>query len=303
MVGTKAIRAAKGSLRDHKTAIDYVVIVVFALLSLLTLYPFYNVVILSLSNTVAVAKHTPYVLPYTFDLTGYITIIKDNNFVRALLVSLFVTIVGTSVNMFLSVIGAYVLSKRKLIGRKVFLTLILFTMLFNGGLVPTYMVVKDLGLVNSLWSMILPAAISTYYLIIMKNYFLNLPAGLLEAANLDGASEWTILWKIAIPISKPFMATFALFYAVERWNEWYNALLYINNTSIQPLQIYLRDILVALNSQLSTQAQQMMSSTQKVSASAVQMATIVVTTVPILCVYPMVQKHFVKGIMVGGLKE
>ena len=301
MVGTSKIE--HGSMRNKKGSMDIVVTIVFAVLSLITLYPFYNVVILSLSNTVTVAKHTPYLLPYAFDLTGYATIIQDNNFIRALLVSLFVTIVGTCTNMFLSVIGAYVLSKRQLIGRKVFLTLILFTMLFNGGLVPTYMVVKSFGLVNSIWSMILPAAISTYYLIIMKNYFLNLPAGLLEAANPDGASEWTILWKIAIPISKPFMATFALFYAVERWNEWYNALLYINDTSIQPLQIYLRDILVALNSQLSTQAQQMMSSSQKVSASAVQMATIVVTTVPILCVYPMVQKHFVKGIMVGGLKE
>lgn len=207
------------------------------------------------------------------------------------------------INMFLSVTGAYVLSKRQLIGRKVFMTMILFTMLFNGGLVPTYMIIKDLGLINSIWSMILPTAISTYYLIIMKNYFLNLPAGLIEAARLDGAGEWTILWKVAIPISKPFIATFALFYSVERWNEWYNALLYINKKDLAPLQIYLRDILVNLSGQLSAQAQQMLSATEKVSTSAVQMATIIITAVPIICVYPFLQKYFVNGVMVGGLKE
>ena len=249
------------------------------------------------------ATHTPYVLPFTIDLTGYRTILQDEYFLKALGVSVFVTLVGTSINMFLSVTGAYVLSRRGLIGRKVMLTLVLFTMLFGGGLVPTYMIVKNLGLVNSIWALVLPTAISTYYLIIMKNYFLNLPDGLLEAAQLDGANEWQILWKIAIPISKPFIATFALFYSVERWNEWYNALLYINKKDLSPLQIYLREILISLNTQLSTQAQQMISSTQKVSTTAVQMAAIIVTAVPIICVYPFLQKYFVRGIMVGGLKE
>ena len=289
--------------KSRITCYDVCVVAVFTLLALLTLYPFYDVLILSLSNTVSVATHTPYVLPFTIDFTGYRTILQDEYFLKALAVSLFVTLVGTSINMFLSVTGAYVLSKRGLIGRKVMLTLILFTMLFGGGLVPTYMIVKDLGLVNSIWTMVLPTAISTYYLIIMKNYFLNLPDGLLEAAQLDGANEWQILWKVAIPISKPFIATFALFYSVERWNEWYNALLYINKKDLSPLQIYLREILISLNTQLSTQAQQMISSTQKVSTTAVQMAAIIVTAVPIICVYPFLQKYFVRGIMVGGLKE
>ena len=120
---------------------------------------------------------------------------------------------------------------------------------------------------------------------------------------MDGANEWTILWKIAIPVSKPFVATFALFYSVERWNEWYNALLYISKAELAPLQIYLRDVLIGLSGQLSAQARQMMDSTQKVSTTAVQMATIVIATAPILCVYPFLQKHFVNGIMVGGLKE
>lgn len=298
------MRVKTKKLKKTRTGgFDVVLIAVFTLLALITIYPFYNVLILSVSNTVSVATHTPYLLPYVIDFTGYKTILQDIYFLKSLGVSLFVTIVGTTINMFLSVIGAYVLSKRQLIGRNLFLSMILFTMLFSGGLVPTYMIIRNMGLINNIWVMILPTAISTYYLIIMKNYFLNLPAGLLEAAHLDGANEWTILWRIAIPISRPFIATFALFYAVERWNEWYNALLYINQKDLYPLQIYLRDILVSLNSQLSSQAQQMLNATQKASTSAVQMATIIITAVPIICVYPFLQKYFVNGIMVGGLKE
>lgn len=282
---------------------DVVVIIMFAALALLTLYPFYNVIILSFSNTESVAKHIPYLLPFALDLTGYKTIIQDSDFINSLLVSLFVTIVGTAVNMVLSVIAAYVLSRKYLDGRNMIMSVIVFTMLFGGGLVPTYMVIKDMGLINKVWAMILPTAINTYYLIIMKNYFLGLPDGLFEAAKLDGAGEWTMLWKVAFPLSKPIMATFTLFYAVDRWNEWYNELLYINKKALSPLQIYLRDILTSLNSQLSTQAQQMMGSTQKVSTSAVQMATIVITALPIMLVYPYLQKYFVNGVMVGGIKE
>ncbi len=282
---------------------DVVVIIMFAALALLTLYPFYNVIILSFSNTESVAKHIPYLLPFALDLTGYKTIIQDSDFINSLLVSLFVTIAGTAVNMVLSVIAAYVLSRKYLDGRNMIMSVIVFTMLFGGGLVPTYMVIKDMGLINKVWAMILPTAINTYYLIIMKNYFLGLPDGLFEAAKLDGAGEWTMLWKVAFPLSKPIMATFTLFYAVDRWNEWCNALLYINKKALSPLQIYLRDILTSLNSQLSTQAQQMMGSTQKVSTSAVQMATIVITALPIMLVYPYLQKYFVNGVMVGGIKE
>lgn len=282
---------------------DVVVIIMFAALALLTLYPFYNVIILSFSNTESVAKHIPYLLPFAVDFSGYKTIIQDSDFINSLLVSLFVTIVGTALNMVLSVIAAYVLSRKYLDGRNIIMSVIVFTMLFGGGLVPTYMVIKDMGLINKVWAMILPTAINTYYLIIMKNYFLGLPDGLFEAAKLDGAGEWTMLWKVAFPLSKPIMATFTLFYAVDRWNEWYNALLYINKKALSPLQIYLRDILTSLNSQLSTQAQQMMGSTQKVSTSAVQMATIVITALPIMLVYPYLQKYFVNGVMVGGIKE
>lgn len=285
------------------TVFDVVLLIFFILAALITVYPFYHVVIVSLSNTVSYAQHTPYVLPYTFDLTGYRTIFKDGAFYRSVGITLFITVVGTMVNMVLSVTGAYALSRKTLVGRNVFLALILFTMLFSGGLIPSYLVNKGLGLVNSVWVMIIPSAISTYYLIIMKNYFVSLPQSLLEAAKIDGANELTILVKIIIPISMPFMATFFLFYAVERWNEWYNAMLYINEKALEPLQIYLRNVLINMSNNLSAIAKQMLNKTQKVSSQAIQMATIVVTTVPIICVYPFVQKHFVKGVMIGGLKE
>ncbi|MFV0528463.1 MAG: carbohydrate ABC transporter permease [Lachnospiraceae bacterium] len=286
-----------------KKTFDIVVIIVFVFMALITIYPLYNVIVLSFSNTQAVAKHTPYLLPYVFDLTGFKTILQDKVFLNSLLVSIFVTVVGVTINVFFSLIAGYVLSRRYLLGRNILMTLILFTMLFSGGLVPTYLVVKDLGLINSVWAMILPTALNTYYLIIIKNYFLGLPEGLFEAAKLDGAGEWTMLWKIAVPLSKPIVATFTLFYAVERWNEWYNALLYISDKTLAPLQIYLRDILISLNSQLSSQAQQMMSAGGKVSGSAMQMATIVITALPIMLIYPYLQKYFVNGVMVGGIKE
>ena len=282
---------------------DVILVIFFSVLCLITLYPFYNVVIVSFSSTVAVAQHSPYILPYSFDLTGYKTIFNDGGFFRALMVSLFVTVAGTVINMLLSVSGAYVLSKKSLVGRNFFLWMILFTMLFSGGLIPTYLNIRNLNLVNNIWVLILPTAISTYYLIIMKNYFVSLPASLTEAAKIDGANEIVILCKIILPISLPFMATFFLFYAVERWNEWYNAMLYINEKQYEPLQIYLRNVLINMSAQLTSQAQQMLGRTKRVSVQSIQMATIVVTTVPILCVYPFVQKHFVKGIMIGGIKE
>lgn len=282
---------------------DVVLYLVFGLIALITIYPFYNVLVVSLANTLASATYSPYLYPHVFDLTGYKTIMSDTYFYRSLGTTLFVTIVGTTLNMVFSVTAAYVLSRKRLIGRKFFLSAILFTMLFSGGLIPTYLVVSGLGLDNSIWSMIFPSMISTYYLIIMKNYFVSLPASLEEAARIDGANEFVVMTRIFIPISKPFMATFLLFYAVERWNEWWNAYLYISDKNIKPLQIYLRDVLVNFNSQLATQAQSMMSSHNKVFVQSIQMATIIITMLPILCVYPFVQKYFVKGVLVGSVKE
>ncbi len=287
----------------QRSTMDTVIAIILGIMTVAAVFPFYQVVLLSFADMASYARHPLYLLPYCFDLTGYKTIFEDPMFFTSLGVTLFITVVGTTINMFLSVMGAYVLSRKYLIGRKFFLNLIIFTMLFNGGLIPTYLVIKNLKLVNTIWAMILPCGISTYYLIIMKNYFMSLPDSLLEAARLDGANEYHILVKVVLPISVPFMATFILFYAVERWNEWYLANLYINKSALYPLQTYLRNVLISMSNTLNDIAKQFMQGHAKVNSTAVQMATIVVATVPILCVYPFVQKHFVKGVMVGGIKE
>ena len=292
----------KAKKNKRLSAFEAVLYLVFGILAAVTLYPLYNVLIVSFSNTVTSARYSPYLYPHVFDLTGYKAIIRDQYFFKSLTTTLFVTAAGTTMNMTFSVVAAYVLSKKRLLGRRFFLSAILFTMLFSGGLIPTYLVMCDLHLDNTVWCMILPTMISTYYLIIMKNYFTSLPVSLGEAACIDGANELVILLRVYLPISKPFMATFALFYAVERWNGWWEAFLYINDKNIKPLQIYLRDVLVSFNTQLGSQAQSILSG-DKVFVQSVQMAAIIVTMIPILCLYPFLQKYFVKGVMIGATKE
>jgi len=291
-------------MKDRKKTklFDIILYILFGILALITIYPFYNVFIVSFSNTKASVEHSPYILPYVFDLEGYKAIMNDVFFFKSLIVTIFVTVVGGTLNMVFSIIAAYVLSRRGLIGRKFLLSLILFTMFFSGGMIPTYLVISDFKLVDNVFSMILPTMLNTYYVIIMKNYFASLPIGLSEAASIDGANALTILLRIYLPISKPFMATFALFYAVERWNGWWSAFLYISNKNIKPLQIYLREVLVNFNTQLATQAQSMLTQ-EKIFIQSVQMAAIVVTMLPILCLYPFLQKYFVSGIMIGSIKE
>ena len=291
-------------MKEKKTVklFDIVLYILFGILALITLYPFYNVFIVSFSNTKASVEHSPYIIPYVFDLEGYKTVMKDIFFFKALFVTIFVTVVGGFLNMVFSIIAAYVLSRKGLIGRKFLLSIILFTMFFSGGMIPTYIIISDFKLTNNIFSMILPTMLNTYYVIIMKNYFASLPIGLQEAASIDGANALVILLKIYLPISKPFMATFALFYAVERWNGWWEAFLYISDKNIKPLQIYLREVLVNFNTQIATQAQSILSQ-NKVFIQSVQMATIVVTMLPILCLYPFLQKYFVTGIMIGSIKE
>ncbi len=292
------------SLHRRRTdPVNLGIYLLFAVLAFLTIFPFYNVIILSLTNIQSYASHIPYILPYEIDWSAYKEIINDKYFVKSLGVTVFITIVGTALNMLVSTMTAYVLSRKRLLGRKFFTGMLLFTMLFSGGLVPTYLTVQAYGLQNSIWSMIFPCMLNTYYVLIMRNYFMTLPDALEDAAKIDGANDIQILFRVYVPISRPFMATFGLFYAVERWNEWWNAYIYISDKDLKPLQIYLKDILVTYNTQLAPQLQSMLEGQQTSFPVAMHMATIVVTMLPIICVYPFVQKHFVKGVMLGSIKE
>jgi putative aldouronate transport system permease protein len=284
--------------------INIVLISILTLFSLVVLFPFYNVLITSFASIKGLAEHSFYILPYSFDLTSYKNLFKEVQFYRSFLVTVEITIMGVIFNMFLSVTGSYALSKKSLPGRNLLLGMVIFTMFFSGGLIPYYLVIKALGMLNNILVLVIPAGFSTMYLIIMKNYFHTIPESLEESAKMDGANEFYILAKIIIPISKPFMVTFALFYAVERWNEWWNAMIFINETSKTPLQIFLRNLLVNMSVQLTSSAQAVIESRMSsVYIYATQMAAIVISAIPILCVYPFLQKHFVKGIMIGSLKE
>ena len=293
----------KLEVKKRWSLFDIAACILLGLITLVTLFPFYNVVIISIAKFDVISKHNVYLLPLSFDLSAYSVIMNDAKFWTSTLNSIIVTVVGVSLSMVISVSGAYALSKKGMPGRNIFLTLILFTMFFNGGLIPFYLIIKELGLVNNILVMIVPAALNTFYLIIMKNYFATIPEGLEESAKLDGANDIYILVKIILPISAPFIATFALFYAVERWNEWWYALIFISDSSKAPLQIYLRETLITSNSMLGTIAAQMAEKKMsQVYAPALQMATIVITSIPIILVYPFLQKHFAKGILVGSIK-
>lgn len=307
VINKKANRKSTKSIHNLSNRSDLTVNVllgvILTIMAIITMFPFYYVILVSFASIKGLAQHLLYLLPYSFDLTAYIKLFKEAHFYRAFGVSVFVTAFGVMINMLLSVSGAYALSKKRLPGRNFILAAILFSMFFSGGLIPYYLVVKAVGLVNNILVLIIPTGITTMYLIIMKNYFNTIPASIEESAKIDGANDLYILIKIILPISKPFIATFALFYAVDRWNEWYNALIFISDSAKVPLQIYLRELLINMNVQLTSSAAAVVESKAGVGIQATQMASIVISTIPVICVYPLLQKHFVTGIMIGSIKE
>ncbi|GJM71648.1 hypothetical protein HMSSN036_38640 [Paenibacillus macerans] len=214
--------------------------------------------------------------------------------------SIYVTLVGTIVNLFFTVTMAYPMARRNLMGRNLILNLVIFTMLFGGGMIPTYLVIRDLQLLDTLNSLILPGAISAFNLIIVKNFFQELPPELEDAAKIDGCNELGLLWRIVLPLSKPVLATFTLFYAVGHWNNFFSALLYINDPAKWPLQVMLRQIVML--SQAAGDINSMDPTFVQPPEQSIKMAVIVVGTIPILCVYPFLQKHFAKGVLLGSIK-
>ncbi len=284
--------------------VDIMVYTICILIAILMILPFYNVVIRSFATPAAIAKQQFYILPTSFDLSAYKAIVDGGKFMRAFGVSAFVSVVGTLISMMFTVCGGYVLSKKDLPGKKVIMFFIVFTMFFNGGLIPYYLNIKSLGLINSVFVMIVPNAVNTFYMIIMMNYFRSIPASLEESAKIDGASYLTILIKIILPISKPTLAAITLFYAVDRWNEWWNALLFIMDEKKYPMQLFLRELLIDVGKMTSNAtADSMISTLKKVTPDGIKMAAVVVTILPIMLIYPYLQKYFSAGVMVGSIKE
>lgn len=266
--------------------------------TLICLYPFLYVVAMSFSSSKAVLSGEVTIFPIEFQLNAYQEILKKKQIWSALWVTIRVTLIGTLLSLVLTVAAAYTLSKKKLKGRKVLSSFILFTMYFGGGMIPTFLVVKNLGLYNSLGSLFIPNAISVFNFIVMRTFFREIPESLEEAAYLDGANDFQILIKIVLPLSIPIIATIGLFYAVGYWNDYFSALLYIQDPNKYSLQLRLRSLLFTeeLNSTLSEAIG------TPVMAESLKMASIVVGTLPIIAIYPWLQKYFVKGAMLGSVK-
>lgn len=274
---------------------------IMLILMAIILIPIIHVVAASFSDSSLYASHEGLLFwPLNFSLSAYQAVLKNKNILTGYMNTIFIVVVGTSINLIMTLIAAYVLSRKKFMMQNVMMMLIVFSMYFNGGMIPSYLVVKGVGLNNSIWALIIPAAINTYNLIIMRTAMTAVPASLEESAMLDGANHWTILWRIMVPPVKPTIAVICLYYAVAHWNSWFSAMLYIRDRDHYPLQLILREILIQNDTTAMTAGA---ADDSYLLSETIQYATIVVATVPILCVYPFVQKYFVKGVMIGAVKE
>lgn len=277
---------------------------VFLTLTLLAVaYPLIFVVSASFSSGTAVSSGQVVLWPVDFSLEGYKAVFRNKDIVMAYRNTIFYTVVGTFINVALVMTCAYPLSRPKLKGKNIIMFLFTFTMFFSGGMIPTYILVKDLGMINTVWSMLIPGALSVFNVIIARTFIQSsVPNELYEAASIDGCSDARYFFKMVLPLSKAVIAVIALFSLVGHWNSYFDALIYLNNRSLYPLQIILREILIVsqidANMLLDPEKQQQMAN----AADVLKYAFIVVATVPILCVYPFAQKYFVKGVMIGSLK-
>jgi putative aldouronate transport system permease protein len=280
---------------------DVVIYSVLGLLVLVTLYPLLYVALASISDATQLVTHRGLLLkPLGFSLEAYVSVFKNPGILIGYRNTLFILVAGVTINLLMTALGAYVLSRKNVMWNKAFIFIIVFTMFFNGGLIPIYLIVKNVGLLDTLWSTIIPFAISTFNLIIMRTAFMAVPESLEESAKIDGANHFTILFKIIIPLSMPVIAVMILYYAVEKWNGWFYASIFIKDRELFPLQLTLREILIANSTDNMTQGADAGDRFQ--IGETIKYATIMVATIPILCVYPFVQKYFVKGVMVGALK-
>lgn len=265
-------------------------------------YPFLNVLTVSFSTAAAANAYGLKLFPKEFTLEAYKSVF-DNRFIWIGYGNTIVrTIVGTFLNIAFSILCAYPLSKRHLPNRNLFTFLIVFTIFFSGGLIPNYLLIKELGLLDSRWSLILPGLINAYTMVIVRNYFMSLPEEIEESAKMDGAHDFRILYSIVLPVSMPIIATIGLWYAVAHWNAWFDALLYISDPNKTVLNTVLRKIVIEGQSHFQNFDANELNRTQTVTPDVIKAATIMVATLPILCVYPFIQKYFVKGVLVGSLK-
>jgi putative aldouronate transport system permease protein len=278
-------------------------VLLLVVVGIVTLFPLYYVFVVSFTEPSEYVEKYGFVLfPSKWSVGAYEYLLSTSAFIRATGVSAFLATVGTILSLIVTSAFAFGLSRKRLRGRKAMMIMVMFTILFNPGIIPTYLLVRDLGLINSVWALIVPVLTSGWYVILMKSFFDSIPVELEEAAMIDGCNDLSIFFRIILPLSVASLAAFGLFYAVAYWNTFFSAVLYINDFTKVPLQIVLRNMLIDSDTSVGGAVAVEMASDKQLPTQTIKMAAVVVSTVPILMVYPFLQKHFTKGVMLGSVK-
>ena len=286
-------------LRDRFELMDAIILIFLIIMAIMILFPMINVFALSIATQKEAAERPLMLFPMEPTIDNFYRLFQDPRILIGYKTTLLIVLIGVPLNMLLTTSLAYGLSRTSFPGGKFLFFAVLLTMLFNGGIVPLYLLMMQLGLTKSLFSVLLAYGVNTFYFIITRSYMMSLPDALIESAKIDGATEWRIFFSVILPLSKPILATVLLFYAVDRWNEWYNAMIFLRRNDLIPLQLVLRTIVMDSNivNSLSIAGPRVPRFTE-----GIQSATIIVTMLPIMCFFPFLQKYFVKGIMVGAIK-
>lgn len=278
---------------------DVAMTAIAILVAVVIVYPFVNVLAVSFSSSAEVYKNPMMIWPHGFTLNAYHDLLSNKLIWSGYRNTIIITVLGTAFSLVLSILISYPLSRKDFRGRKAVSNILIFTMLFNGGLIPNFLLIKNLHLYDTIWALILPGAVSAYNCILFRSFFQSIPTSLTESAAIDGASDMRILLNIILPLSKPILATITLFTAVGKWNSFFSSVVYTKSRDLWTLQLVLREMLIAVKQQ----SQDILDISQMVASKSMDYAAIVVATVPILCVYPFIQKYFISGMMLGAVKE
>ncbi|HIV91761.1 MAG TPA: carbohydrate ABC transporter permease [Candidatus Eisenbergiella stercoravium] len=291
-------------MRQKKTDfVDIILGIIMVIITIAAVYPLYYIYINSLSGGAYVGANEVILYPKGVTTYAYSLALQNSSIVRSFVNSVFYTVAGTLLSVILSAFCAYPLSRKEFYGRKIFTAIIMFTMFFNGGIIPLFLTITDLHLYNTIWAILLPSCISVYNVIVMRTFFQSISYELTESAYIDGANDWVVFGKIILPLSKPILATMILFYGVANWNSFYNALMFLNEKALYPLQLVLRTIVIeGSTTEMAYMASSEGSLSVPIDTKSIKYAVVAVTTLPMIIVYPFVFKYFEKGVMIGSVK-
>ncbi|MCV4231038.1 carbohydrate ABC transporter permease [Virgibacillus sp. LDC1] len=282
---------------------DIINYILLAIVLIIVLYPLIFVAVASISNPAAVVKGEVWLLPKEINFTGYEKVFANKEILNGYMNTILYTVAGTIVNVGMTILAAYPLSRKDFRGRNIFTALFVFTMFFSGGLIPTYLIVKDLGMTNTMWALIIPNAVAVWNIIIMRTFFQqSIPFEIQESAQIDGCGNFKILLRIILPLSMPILAVMTLFYSVAHWNSFFSALIYLTERDKYPLQLFLREILIQSNMQDMIQTSEESLAKTIMEAESIKYALVIVANLPILLLYPFLQRYFVKGMVIGAIK-